>query len=94
MGAASVADVLARAFRALLPGGRIIISDIMIDDSRTNPSFATLFSLQMLLTSDQGSCFSAADMKAWLLRAGFEAVEEKALPQPLPYKVLSALKPT
>jgi hypothetical protein len=68
----------------------VLISDVMTEQGGASPTFATLFSLQMLLTSQEGGVFSAPDCARWLEEAGFTDVETRPLPPPLPYTVISA----
>jgi ubiquinone/menaquinone biosynthesis C-methylase UbiE len=90
MGPETIQRMLAGARRALRPGGRVIVSDMMLDASGTQPVFSTLFSLQMVLTSKEGAVFTLDDCTAWLEDAGFSNVVSTALPPPLPYTVVSA----
>ncbi len=84
-----IETMLAGAKRALQAGGRVLVSDVMLNDEKTSPVFATLFSLQMLLTSTDGAAFSARECGAWLSRAGFTDISLRSLPPPLPYTVVS-----
>jgi ubiquinone/menaquinone biosynthesis C-methylase UbiE len=84
--------MLAGAHRALTSGGKVLISDIMLDATNTQPVFSALFSLQMLLTSVEGRVFSAEEGMGWLETAGFGDVEVHRLPPPMPYTVLSGRK--
>ncbi len=81
------------AFRALRSGGAVIVSDVMRDSSGAGPLFATLFSLQMLLTTDEGAVFRSDDCAAWLTDTGFVSTTITPLPPPLPYVVVRGLKP-
>ena len=84
----TIQNLFAKARRALKPGGKLIVSDIMLDETKTQPTFAALFSLQMLLTSEAGAVFSDKDCVQWLQQAGFTAVHAQTLPPPLPYVVV------
>ncbi len=92
MNAETIRRMLQGAHRAMLPGGRLLVSDIMSDATRTQPVFSTLFGLQMLLTSEAGGVFSAEECEAWLLEAGFHDPQIRRLPEPLPYTVVTARK--
>lgn len=92
MNAPSIQGMLRRAWQALRPGGRIILSDIMLEESKTQPAFAALFSLQMLLTSEGGAVFSVSECVGYLESAGFAEVRAQTLPPPLPYVVVEATK--
>ena len=93
MDAVTIQSLFAKAYAALRPGGTLAVSDVMLDASKTQPAFATLFSLQMLLTSEAGAVFASDDCARWLNEAGFTAVQPQPLPPPLPYTVIAATKP-
>lgn len=92
-GSSEIREMLSKASRALKPGGRVIICDIMLDETRTSPPFAALFSVQMLLTSHDGAVFAASDVGSWLTEAGFDQLSETSLPPPLPYVLVTARIP-
>src|SRR5204863_5363844 len=92
MDADTIRRMLAGAYRALIPGGQVFVSDIMVDATKTQPSFSALFSLQMLLTSDGGGTFAAEECLQWLGFAGFRDVQIHRLPEPLPYTILQGTK--
>lgn len=57
---------------ALKPGGRLVIPDMIPNDSRTGPVFPLLFAINMLLNTSDGDTFTAADYKEWLKAAGLK----------------------
>ena len=89
----SIPGLLARSFEALRPGGRIHVMDMMTDATRTQPAFSALFALNMALTTEHGWVFSDEDMKQWLAEAGFERIDVKPLPPPMPHWLVSARRP-
>lgn len=91
--AESIARMLRGAHRALIPGGRLAVSDVMRDAEGGSTEFAALFSLQMLLTTAEGEVFTAAECVEWLQETGFVEVRSSVLPPPLPYTVITAHKP-
>jgi protein-L-isoaspartate O-methyltransferase len=86
----TIRRMLAASHRALRPGGRALICDLMLDTTRTRPVFSALFSLQMLLTSQEGAAFPVDDCQGWLLEAGFARAEAVRLPSP--YTLIRAEK--
>lgn len=73
-------DLLRRCHAALAPGGRVVIQDFILDQDKTSPRFAALFSLNMLVGTRGGASYSESEYTAWLGEAGFAAVRRAALP--------------
>lgn len=67
----------------LKSGGRIVIKDHILDDSRANPPVGAIFSLLMLLTTDGGRCYSYNEIKTWLEQAGLQRIQQIDLAPPL-----------
>ena len=65
-----------RALAALNPGGRLLIQDAFLHDREgLFPEEASLFAVSMLLFTEKGNTYSAAETKAWLTDAGFERIK-------------------
>jgi len=65
-----------RALAALNPGGRLLIQDAFLHDREgLFPEEASLFAVSMLLFTENGNTYSAAETKAWLTDAGFERIK-------------------
>jgi len=82
---AQIVDILKRARRALKPGGRVIVLDMMTDATHTAPKFSALFAVNMALTTANGWVFSDAELKGWMRKAGFAPGETVAVPPPMPH---------
>ena len=60
------------ALAALNPGGRLLIQDAFLHDRNgLFPEEASLFAVSMLLFTERGNTYSAAETRAWLMDAGF-----------------------
>ena len=57
--------------RALEPGGRILIRDIVMHPSRTRPAMGALFAVNMLAASEGGGTYTFAELAHALKSAGF-----------------------
>jgi hypothetical protein len=63
-----------RVFRALAPGGRILIRDILVDGSRTLPVAGALFAVNMLVGTPGGGTYTFEELREDLEPAGFADV--------------------
>ena len=75
-------NLLARAYRALAPGGRVAIQDFLLRADKTGPRAGALFSLNMLVNTEGGASYSEEEYTAWLREAGFGEVRRVPLPGP------------
>ena len=66
--------LFAKARRALVPGGRIAIRDIVMERSRTAPVSGALFAVNMLVATEGGGTFTLAELREDLEAAGFVGV--------------------
>jgi SAM-dependent methyltransferase len=65
-----------RALAALNPGGRLLIQDAFLHDKEgLFPEEASLFAVSMLLFTERGNTYKAAETKSWLTDAGFERIK-------------------
>ena len=64
----------AKAFRALLPGGRLIIRDHVMSPDRTSPKPGAVFALNMLVGTAGGGTYTLDEIRAGLRQAGFADV--------------------
>jgi 3-hydroxy-5-methyl-1-naphthoate 3-O-methyltransferase len=62
--------IIGKCFNALPDGGRIIIADLFVDDTKDGPADAALMSLNMLVET-WGRNYTSAEYRAWLSDAGF-----------------------
>ena len=69
-----VKDLLARSHRALPPGGRLVIHDAHLNESKTGPLPVARYSA-LLMHSTVGRCYSVAEIRGWLEAAGFGEVQ-------------------
>jgi len=69
--------ILQKAFRALVPGGRVVVHDFVLDDSATSPLWAALFSLNMLSGGSDGRSYTGSEIERFLKDAGFGDVEHQ-----------------
>ena len=85
-------DLIARAGESLQKGGLLLISDVFADAGGTSPVFATLFGLNMALSAQTGGVHADHDVLAWIEGVGFQDVECRPFPPPLPHRLVIGRK--
>ena len=68
--------ILKKCRNALKDEGQVIIHEFVLDETRTRPQFAALFSLNMLIGTQEGSSYSESEYRAWLEDAGFKNIRK------------------
>jgi predicted O-methyltransferase YrrM len=63
-----------KGFRALLPGGRIVIRDHIMEPERTQPRDGAIFAVNMLVGTPGGNTYTYQEIYAGLEQAGFTRI--------------------
>jgi hypothetical protein len=70
-----------RKVRAALPRrGTIMISELLMDDDKSGPAAAAMFSLLMLVETERGRNYSGAEYARWLRDVGCGEVTRRPVP--------------
>jgi len=85
--------LIARAADCLEPSGLLVVSDVFTDRGGTQPTFAAMFGLNMMLTAPDGGVHSDADVQTWMADSGFRELRVVPLPPPMPHRVVLGVKP-
>ncbi len=72
-------QLIGKAFDALPEGGALVVYEAIIDDDRSKNAFGLLMSLNMLIETDNGFDYTAADCMGWMADAGFSATRTEHL---------------
>ncbi|MFE7114382.1 methyltransferase [Streptomyces sp. NPDC057654] len=67
--------LLRKCRAALAPGGSVLICELLLNDERTGPPAAALMGMNMLVETEGGKNYSAAEYSTWLREEGFARVE-------------------
>jgi SAM-dependent methyltransferase len=68
-------ELLSKAHTALQPGGHLMVRDIVMDATHTDPFFGAMFAVTMLVRTRTGSTYSFEELEQDLDASGFEALE-------------------
>lgn len=64
-------ELFDKVFRALEPGGRILVRDHVLDPDRTTPVAGAIFAINMLVNTEGGGCYTFDEIREGLEEAGF-----------------------
>ena len=67
-------NLFAKVFRSLVPGGRIVIRDHVMEPDRTHPKEGAVFAVNMLVSTSGGRTYTYDEIKAGLAQAGFVSI--------------------
>ena len=76
---------------ALVPGGRIVVHDFVLDADKAGPRSGALFALNMLVGTVQGRSYSAEEYCSYLAQAGFQ--DARMVPLAGPTDLVVAVRP-
>ena len=71
--------LISKAHEALPEGGALIVYETIIDDERSKNAFGLLMSLNMLIETEHGFDYTAADCMGWMADAGFSTTRAEHL---------------
>jgi SAM-dependent methyltransferase len=73
-GEAGSKRLVARAWAALRPGGRLLVADYFADNRRKQSQFGVLMGVTMVASTSTGCAITHGDVHRWLADAGFESI--------------------
>jgi (2Fe-2S) ferredoxin/predicted O-methyltransferase YrrM len=76
-------QLLQRAYAALAPNGRLVVSDFILDADKTAPRYGALFALNMLVNTRAGASYSEPEYESWMRTAGFAETKRVRIPGPV-----------
>ncbi len=68
-------ELFAKIHRALADNGQLLIRDVIMDESRTQPPAGALFAINMLVATEGGGTFTFGELQEDLMACGFGHVE-------------------
>jgi hypothetical protein len=85
--------LLGKVFKALAPGGQLVIHGVMPNPDRVTPALPALFQLQMLLSFSEGDAHPAEEICTWAAEVGFSDLAVTRLPAPAFSSLVTGRKP-
>jgi predicted nicotinamide N-methyase len=85
--------LLRKAFRALVPGGQLLVHGAMPNPDRVSPPEPALTQVHMFLVYPDGDAHPAEDIGAWAAEAGFGELQVIRFPPPRWRTLITGRKP-
>jgi SAM-dependent methyltransferase len=76
--------LLEKSYGALRRGGLLLIAEMIPNEERSGPPLPLLFSLNMLLHTEEGDVFTLQEYRRWLKQIGFQSTTTLTVPAPSP----------
>ena len=77
VGATAIPSLLRHAFKALAPGGLLIVHDFMVEDEGTGPTAAALWLLTSLLIDPDAELLAPGLLSEHIAKAGFAGIRDQ-----------------
>lgn len=68
--------ILRAATGALVPGGRLVVQDFMMQPDRIHPPSGALFAINMLVNTPEGRTYTVEEIKSWMEEFAIEEIRE------------------
>ena len=69
-----VKEILVKSFRAMAPGGLLVLHDAHLNETKSGPLPVAKYSA-LLMHSTEGKCYSLAEMRGYLTEIGFTGMQ-------------------
>ncbi|MDM8539021.1 methyltransferase, partial [Desulfobacterales bacterium HSG17] len=74
--------IVAKAVKALKPGGKIFIHEFILNNTMDSPLFPALFNMNMLIGTDEGQSYSEAQLQEMLKKCGISNINRLDVSSP------------
>ena len=71
--------LLKKVYIALNANGKVVLHEFFLGHNRSFPVSGALFTVNMLVNTAAGRCYTPQEMKKWLVLTGFTAINVKNL---------------
>lgn len=71
--------LLRKCHASLNKGGRVVIQEFYLDESKTGPLQGAIFAINMLVNTERGRTYTPIEMSRWMKKTGFRDIKKKML---------------
>lgn len=79
IGEESIEKLFKKSYLSLNHGGKIMVKDFISEENMVSPPHAAIFSVNMLIGTEQGRCYSRNEIEKWLTDVNFTNLKYLAL---------------
>ena len=72
-------SLLKKSSASLEPGGRVVVQEFYLDETKTYPPQGAMFAINMLVNTAAGRTYSPSEISSWMKKTGFTDITEKIL---------------
>ncbi len=72
-------SLLKKSSASLRPGGRVVVHEFYLDETKTNPPQGALFAINMLVNTPGGRTYTPAEISSLMKKAGLTDITEKII---------------
>ena len=72
-------SLLKKCSASLKPGGRVVVQEFYLDETKTYPPQGAMFAINMLVNTAAGRSYSPSEISSWMKKTGFTDITEKIL---------------
>lgn len=72
-------SMLRKSYSSLNPGGKVVIQEFYLDETRANPLTGAVFAINMLVNTQKGRTYTVKEMTSWLKMTGFSDIGSKII---------------
>jgi len=86
-------QIIAKAVETLEPGGLLVVHEFILNNQKDGPLFPALFSLNMLLGTDEGQAYSENEIMDMLAGTGLKEIRRVPLDSPNDSGLIAGIVP-
>jgi ubiquinone/menaquinone biosynthesis C-methylase UbiE len=72
-------SLLGKCYSSLNQGGRVVIQEFYLDETKAGPPQGAIFAINMLVNTPYGRTYTPKEMSAWMRKAGFSEIKVTVL---------------
>jgi SAM-dependent methyltransferase len=69
-------ELVKKCYNSLNTNGKAVIQDWIMNDAKTEPVQGAIFSINMLVGTEGGDCYSESEVRTWFTNAGFSDIKK------------------